>query len=340
VFWGGELFAVKYFALGERVAFDGIPKADAIEVRTRVVEAAPKMRRNGWDLPWGALAIVAALSHAMVVASVVKHDGPKFGGSPPSARDDERIASYYDSFGDAVPEPASFIGLSVASAKEEDAPAGGREDDTPAARERREALGMVGLLSQFRGDGDSAMWAPEAHGLDGKMWGDAIGESFGVAGISLSGVGEGGGGNGNTLGNVLDHVHTDASMGMGYGNAHGHLAGTHTSTIVCHLTYSTPISCTRMAPEVIQRVVRTNEGRFRACYIDGLKRDPKLAGRVVTKFVIGRDGLVQTATDAGSDLPDARVVSCVAHAFTALEFPESPDGVATVTYPFDMQPSE
>ena len=95
-----------------------------------------------------------------------------------------------------------------------------------------------------------------------------------------------------------------------------------------------------LAPEVIKRVVQANIGRFRGCYVDGLHRNPKLAGKVVTKFVIGRDGLVQTSADGGSDLPDPSVVSCVARAFMNLEFPSNPDGIATVVYPFDMQPEQ
>ena len=40
----------------------------------------------------------------------------------------------------------------------------------------------------------------------------------------------------------------------------------------------------RLPPEVIQRIVRQNFGRFRLCYEDGLKSNPELAGRVTVKF--------------------------------------------------------
>jgi hypothetical protein len=335
VFWGGDLFAVKYFALGERVLFDDVPKAEGVEVRTRVVEAAPKMPRNGWDLPFGALAMVAALAHAGVVVSVVKHDGAAFGGNHEVARDDARIASYFDSHGDTRPEAMAAVGITSASAR--DATTRVDEDDVPTTREELGDIGMVGLLARYRGDGTASAWVSELHEGNGRMWGDAVGESWGVAGLSLSGMGEGGGG--NALGNyVLDRVHTTDDFGSGYGAAHGHLGGEHhAATIICRLT-SCPIACNRIAPEVIKRVVQANIGRFRGCYVDGLRRDPKLAGKVVTKFVIGRDGTVQTAADGGSDLPDPSVVSCVVRAFTSLEFPANPDGVATVVYPFDMQP--
>ena len=48
----------------------------------------------------------------------------------------------------------------------------------------------------------------------------------------------------------------------------------------------------RLPPEVIQRIVRQNFGRFRLCYENGLRNNPNLQGRVAVRFVIGRDGAV------------------------------------------------
>jgi hypothetical protein len=94
----------------------------------------------------------------------------------------------------------------------------------------------------------------------------------------------------------------------------------------------------RMPPEVIQRIVRKNSGKFRLCYDNGLKKNPKLEGRVSVRFVIGRDGAVSRAEDAGSDLPDKTVVSCVVRAFQALSFPEPEGGIVTVSYPLKFSP--
>jgi len=71
----------------------------------------------------------------------------------------------------------------------------------------------------------------------------------------------------------------------------------------------------RLPPEVIQRVVRQNFGRFRLCYETGLRGNPNLQGRVGVRFVIGRDGSVSQAANGGSDMPDSNVVSCVTRAF-------------------------
>jgi hypothetical protein len=95
----------------------------------------------------------------------------------------------------------------------------------------------------------------------------------------------------------------------------------------------------RVRPEVIQAVVRRRFGEFRGCYEAGLARDPKLEGRVVVRFVIGRDGRVSSAEDAGSDLPDAAVVDCVVGRFRAFTFPEPEGGIVTVVYPIHLSPS-
>src|ERR1019366_9393316 len=89
----------------------------------------------------------------------------------------------------------------------------------------------------------------------------------------------------------------------------------------------------RLPPEVIQRIVRQNFGRFRLCYENGLRQQPQLAGRVVVRFTIDRTGAVTTVADAGSTLHDAAVVGCVMRGFGNLSFPQPEGGVVTVVYP-------
>jgi hypothetical protein len=96
----------------------------------------------------------------------------------------------------------------------------------------------------------------------------------------------------------------------------------------------------RLPPEVIQRVVRQNFGRFRLCYENGLKGNPALAGRVAVKFVIDRSGAVATTADGGSQLPDASVVQCVVRSFGNLSFPQPDNGLVTVVYPLVFSPGE
>jgi len=95
----------------------------------------------------------------------------------------------------------------------------------------------------------------------------------------------------------------------------------------------------RLPPEVIQRIARGNYGRLRLCYEDGLRNNPKLAGRVKVKFVIDRTGAVQTAVDGGSDLSDKGVVACVVRHFGNLTFPAPERGIVTVVYPIEFSPA-
>ncbi len=95
----------------------------------------------------------------------------------------------------------------------------------------------------------------------------------------------------------------------------------------------------RLPPESVQRVVRLNLGRARACYQAGLLRTPALAGRVVTTFVIGRDGSVQSIKNVSSAL-DAETTKCITRSFYALAFPQPEGGVVEVTYPLVFGPSD
>ena len=93
----------------------------------------------------------------------------------------------------------------------------------------------------------------------------------------------------------------------------------------------------RLPPEVVQRIVRQNFGRFRRCYENGLRNNPNLQGRVTVRFVINRDGRVSNV-GGGGDIPDRGVVSCVTRAFSDLSFPEPESGIVTVSYPIVFAP--
>lgn len=96
----------------------------------------------------------------------------------------------------------------------------------------------------------------------------------------------------------------------------------------------------KLPPEVVNRVVRQNFGRFRTCYDNGLKNNSTLAGKVTIKFVIDQSGAVSTAQDGGSDLPDQGVISCVTRAFGTLSFPQPEAGIVTVIYPIMFNPGD
>jgi hypothetical protein len=92
----------------------------------------------------------------------------------------------------------------------------------------------------------------------------------------------------------------------------------------------------RLAPEVIQRTVRSHFGEYRACYETGLRRHPNLGGKVSIRFVIDPRGGVSEADDAGSTLPDPQTVACILDAFRQLSFPAPEGGIVTVVYPINF----
>lgn len=214
-----------------------------------------------------------------------------------------------------------------------------------AARHEAETFGIIAML---RGDPNAptAPWGRDsALGTDevsarGNMWGDEIGDAFG-AGLGLNGVGEGSGGRGRGIGmGDIGSIGRGSGSGdgPGFGNGHGQLGRGHVARAPGGLRAGATTVSGRLPPEVIQRVVRQNFGRFRACYQLGLTRNPNLEGRIAARFVIARDGAVSSVANGGSDLPDSQVVSCVISAFYGLSFPQPENGIVTVNYPIMLSP--
>jgi len=176
----------------------------------------------------------------------------------------------------------------------------------------------------------------------GKMFGNDIDDSMGAGGIDLSGVGPSGGGwevgiGVRNIGGLDPGEGTGPDRGIANGRgrpSRGHLAAAPRIrepeiTVNGHLR-----------PEVIQRIVRQNFGRFRFCYEGGIRNNPNLQGRVAVKFVVSRSGAVARTADGGSDLPDQNVVQCVVRAFDELSFPPPEAGMVTVVYPIVFSPGD
>ncbi len=220
-----------------------------------------------------------------------------------------------------------------------------------AALQEAAQFGMIGLISTMGGGDPNAPTAPwgreESSGADeksarGNMFGDTIGDSFGAGGLGLSGVGEGGGGRGEGIGlgnfGGLGHG-AGTGTGQGIGNGRGRLGGGHKVSAPRIREGATSVNG-RLPPEVIQRIVRQNFGRFRLCYENGMKNNPNLQGRVAVKFIIDRSGAVSLTADGGSDLPDQGVVQCVVRGFGNLSFPQPEGGMVTVVYPIMFNPGD
>ena len=170
-----------------------------------------------------------------------------------------------------------------------------------------------------------APWGRDDSAATGHMFGGAVADSFGAGGLGLAGVGEGGGGGGEGIG--LGNVGT---VGHGAG-ARPAPVGTRVRAPAVRMGATTVSG--RVPPEVIQRIVRQNFGRFRGCYENGLRSAPGPRGRVSVRFFIDRDGAVAAAADAGATSRDRRIVACVVRAFASLASPQPEGGVVTVVYP-------
>jgi hypothetical protein len=110
------------------------------------------------------------------------------------------------------------------------------------------------------------------------------------------------------------------------------------AAVACAGAPPTPSASRRLPPAMIQSIVRTRYDVFRGCYEQGLARNASLKGKVLARFVIGRDGTLSSVADGGSDLPDPAVVDCVLQGFYGLTFPAPDSGTVTVVYPVMLEP--
>ena len=162
------------------------------------------------------------------------------------------------------------------------------------------------------------------------MWGDAIGDASGSSGAPAKDAGAGLGrlGNGNIQGS-----------GSGGHPTNGNVIRSNTGTSPSLRQGATTVNGS-LPPEIIQRIVRQNFGRYRLCYENGLRTNPKLKGRVTVKFTIDRSGAVSKSTDGGSDLPDKNVIACIVKGFSNLSFPQPQSGEVNVVYPIIFSPGD
>jgi hypothetical protein len=222
---------------------------------------------------------------------------------------------------------------------------GNRPRTIPSRAEALQEAANIGMSPILRGmHAPTVTWGDDvASGHDeksalGHLWGATIDDAGGANGISLSGVGEFADGTGQYVGvgrvGTVGHDLLDGGGHSSFRPRGGHRTSAPSMVRVGVLTHEG-----HLPAEVIQRIVRQNFGRFKACYEGGLRGNPSLAGRVAVRFVIGREGEVSSAANGGSDLPDAGVVSCVTRAFYGLSFPHPASGIVTVTYPIVFSPA-
>ena len=93
--------------------------------------------------------------------------------------------------------------------------------------------------------------------------------------------------------------------------------------------------------KTILAIVRSSFPSFTKCYAAGLERDPKLEGRLATRFVIQSDGMVKEAKeDSSSSFPNPAVAACIVERFKELRFPTFDHGIVTVVFPIRLSPGD
>ncbi len=90
---------------------------------------------------------------------------------------------------------------------------------------------------------------------------------------------------------------------------------------------------------IIREYVRRNLQAVRACYAKRLAELPTLAGKIVLRWTIGKDGLV-TAVEVLSDtVSDTKLAACLKEIVKRWRFPSSRAGITIVSYPFVFAPA-
>jgi hypothetical protein len=200
---------------------------------------------------------------------------------------------------------------------------------SPAADEAL-GFGMTGVMEALPLDPTEARpWRDRATPLDTdgdrvkNMSTETIGESS--AGLGLSGTGLGGGGKGagiplTDIAGMSERLRANIErMGSENSGAFGHVRGT-------HVPRPPPLQLVPVPRAVIERIVAANSGRFRACHRVGLRRNPRLSGRIDVLFTIAAGGHVTEARDAGGELDDEIVRICVVRTFLGLAFAPPANG--------------
>lgn len=123
----------------------------------------------------------------------------------------------------------------------------------------------------------------------------------------------------------------------GYGNA---LVGGGGASRVSSLALSNDMVLDGgLDQSVVQATIAKYLSQVRACYEDGLRVNPGLAGLVKTRFEISGTGSVANAQVLQSTLGNAGVESCIAARIKTWQFPKPLGGNSVkVSYPFLLRP--
>jgi hypothetical protein len=177
----------------------------------------------------------------------------------------------------------------------------------------------------------------ENDGMSGQIGGLLGAKGTQASGGSLGSRGSGLGGGGTAAGLGGLGTHGMGSGASGYGAGGGHFGAKGAGAIGA--VGGDPIIMGSLDRSLIDEVIKRHMNQIRYCYQRELNKTPQLAGKVVIKFVIGKDGSVASAVVKSSTLRSAIVEECVVGRFLRMQFPSSPGGgIVIVSYPFQFSP--
>jgi pSer/pThr/pTyr-binding forkhead associated (FHA) protein len=191
------------------------------------------------------------------------------------------------------------------------------------------ALRDAGMMDGFGGALDADM----VGGIGGLI--GAKGTQIGSGGLGSRGSGLGGGGTAEGLGGL--GTKGMGSGASGYGAGGGHFGAKGDGAIGA--VGGDPIILGALDRSLIDEVIKRHMNQIRYCYQRELNKSPKLAGKIVIKFVIAKDGSVSSASTKSSTMKSSPVEQCIVGRFMRMQFPKPKGGgIVIVSYPFLFSP--
>jgi pSer/pThr/pTyr-binding forkhead associated (FHA) protein/uncharacterized membrane protein YgcG len=202
--------------------------------------------------------------------------------------------------------------------------------------QRIKKSGLLGLLNRGMGDmgpGGNLFGKANPNQFLGKALGaSSSGAAFGM-GLAGRGFGHGGGGGGGMYGG-------GGGWGYGgkkrvYGRGGMNLRGKSRRKKRIRIQPGRLFLKGSLSKEQIARVVRQNWYQIRYCYESQLRKNPKLAGKIIIRWIISGSGNVQTANTASTSMNNERVENCIVRRVLRWKFPQPQGGgIVVVNYPF------
>ncbi len=203
-------------------------------------------------------------------------------------------------------------------------------------RQIAEDAGLLGAMQDqgaMEGLGSSALDSSLTGGVGGLI--GAKGTQIGSGGLGSRGSGLGGGGNAEGLGGL--GTKGLGSGKSGYGKGGGNFGSKGEGGI--GTVGGDPIILGALDRSLIDAVIKRHMNQIRYCYQRELTKKPNLAGKVVIKFVIAKDGSVSSASKKSSTMNNGAVEQCIVGRFMRMKFPEPKGGgIVIVSYPFLFSP--